>query len=116
MLSTALGPQRGEWALFDAKDLTMTHDHGHGPHDHNLGDSHDHSHEHDGAPLTPALDVSVADGDLSPAELGRRTFLRATGLLGAGAATASVLGSAEPAAAAGRSNRPPRGGYRWLAR
>ena len=94
----------------------MTHDHGHGQHDHIHGPQ-DHTHE--GA-LTPALDVSVDDGDLSPHELGRRNFLRAAGVLGAGAATATVLGSAsaETAAAevaAAPRKHPPRGGYSWLA-
>ncbi len=99
----------------------MTHDHGQGPHNHGP-----HTHEHglhedsQDSPLAPALDVTVDDGDLSPAELGRRGFLRAAGVLGAGAATASVLGSvdADPAAAAVNSapaQRPPRDGYLWLA-
>ena len=90
----------------------MQHDHGHGHHDHAHG-VHDHVHEE---PLDPALDVSVADADLSPGQLGRRGFLRSAGLLGAGA-TASVLGSGagtEPAAAAADRKRR-RGGYLWLA-
>ena len=89
----------------------MPHDHGHGLHDHAHGD-HDHVHAD---PLDPALDVSVEDADLSPAQLGRRGFLRSAGLLGAGA-TATVLGaghSAELAAAAERGRGGDR--YVWLA-
>jgi hypothetical protein len=88
----------------------MTHDHGHGPHDHSHG-VHDHVHEE---PLDPALDVTVADGDLSQAQLGRRGFLRNVGLLGAGAATTSILAPGAQAAAA-HTTRSPRGGYLWLA-
>ncbi len=93
----------------------MTHDHGHGPHEHGHGHTHEHTHGEQ-EPLSPALDLSVADGDLSPTELGRRGFLKTTGLLGVGA-TASVLGAAnaDSAAATGRWQRPPKGGYRWLA-
>jgi hypothetical protein len=93
-----------------------THDHGHGPHDHAHG-GHDHSHP-EIAP-SPALDVTVDDQELSPGELGRRSFLRAAGVLGATAATASVLGSldADPAAAAtvDSARQSRRGGYVWLA-
>lgn len=94
----------------------MHHHHGH-HHDHGHG-HHDHAHE-EAAPPAPELDAAVEDGDLNPGQLRRRSFLRAAGLLGAGAAAASVLTGAEVPAAAdsehGRGNRPPRGGYRWLA-
>ena len=96
----------------------MTHDHGHGAHEHR----HPHSdgHTHDEGPLAPELDVTVDDGDLDPTQLGRRTFLRAAGLLGAGALTTSVLSTvaAHPVAAApaaASTGRSPRGGYKWLA-
>ena len=96
----------------------MTHDHGHGAHEHR----HPHSdgHTHDEGPLAPELDVTVDDGDLDPTQLGRRTFLRAAGLLGAGALTTSVLSTvaAHPVAAAPAAasiGRSPRGGYKWLA-
>ncbi len=94
----------------------MTHDHGHGPHEHGHGHTHDHAHDAGQEPLSPVLDLAVGDGDLSPTELGRRGFLRATGLLGAGA-TASVLGvaNAESAAAAPRRSQRATGGYTWLA-
>ncbi len=96
----------------------MTHDHGHGPHEH--PHPHAHQHEHDEGPLAPELDASIDDGDLSPTQLGRRSFLRAAGLLGAGA-TVSVLSAANagqaaaaPVTASG-SGRVPRGGFNWLA-
>ena len=74
----------------------MTHDHGHGPHEH--PHSH-HQHEHGEGSLAPELDVTIDDGDLNPTQLGRRTFLRAAGLLGAGA-TVSVLSAANAGQAA----------------
>ncbi len=102
----------------------MTHTHGPEGHSHD-DDNPDHSHPHDAEPgglLEPAVDLNIDDADLSPSQHGRRVFLRAAGLLGAGAATASVLGAAamDTAAAApltaGRATpRPPKGGYRWLA-
>ncbi len=88
------------------------HDHGHDqPHD------HDHPEVHEEQELNPALDLSVPDSELRPEELGRRGFLRAAGLLGAAASTASVFSQAAPAAAAeGRArHRTPREGYQWLA-
>ena len=95
----------------------MTHNHGH-PHEH--PHSHADDHDHGEGPLAPELDVTVDDGDLNPTQLGRRTFLRAAGLLGAGAATGSVLaavnaGQAAAAPAASGSDRIPRRGYTWLA-
>ena len=97
----------------------MTPNHGH-PHEH--PHAHTHDHDHGEGPLAPELDVTVDDGDLNPTQLGRRTFLRAAGLLGAGAATGSVLAAvnagqaaaATPAAASG-PDRIPRRGYTWLA-
>lgn len=93
----------------------MSHDH---PHDH----PHDHQHPHETGELPAALDTSVSDADLAPSELGRRRFLQRAGLLGAGAAAASVLGPQVTSAAASESAAPePRssaakeGGYRWLA-
>jgi hypothetical protein len=89
-------------------------DHHHGPHDHN----HGHDHSPDGPP--PAyLDPTVADGELSPAELDRRSFLRRAGLAGAGvAATAALSGPMGGAAAAdpgpSRDSRSRSGGYLWL--
>ena len=55
--------------------MTHDHSHGHGPHEH--PHSHTHQHEHEEGPLAPELDVTVDDGDLSPTQLGRRSFLRA---------------------------------------
>lgn len=94
----------------------MTDDQGHRPHDH----SHGHDHSHEERPLTPAADLSVDDSELSPTDLGRRSFLRAAGLLGAGAASASVLATATPAAADSRQEdaekpKRPAKGLRWLA-
>jgi hypothetical protein len=94
----------------------MGHSHGHPP-DH----AHDHAHTageaaSDGsAGLTPALDLSIPDAELSPAELGRRGFLRRAGLLGGAVAAGSVVGAAGPAAAGTVAGRESLGGYRWLA-
>ncbi|AGL15112.1 PHP domain-containing protein [Actinoplanes sp. N902-109] len=76
------------------------------------GHHHDHDHPHDIAPsdVPAALDLSVPDSELSPADVSRRGFLRGAGLLGAGAA-ASVLGT--PAAAAAPA--VPAKGLTWLA-
>lgn len=89
------------------------HPHGHG-HDH----GHDHVARHEKEASAEALDLSIPDNELSPEDLSRRSLLRNAGLLGAGA-TASVLASpTTPAAAATPArggNKPPRGGYLWLA-
>lgn len=100
-------------------------EHGEHTHSHEHGD-HAHSHDHDGpAPGTDAvsevaMDESVPDSDLSPAELSRRGLMRAAGVFGA--FTAGIGGmagvTAETAAAAER--RPGRGNGRgprlqWLA-
>ena len=84
-----------------------------------MGHGHDHHHDHllesAGTDVPPALDLSVPDGELSPADVSRRGFLRSAGLLGAGAA-ASVLAT-PPAAAAASSASGSRetGGFQWLA-
>jgi len=90
--------------------------------DHAHPHPHPHVHDHEGPQrdgLEPALDRDVQDGDLSPSDLRRRTFLRSAGLLGAGTAAAGALGvtGSTAAAAAERTadRRVPRGGYRWLA-
>lgn len=80
-------------------------------------DHHDHDDAADGE-LSPALDTSVPDGELSPDELSRRSLLRRAGLLGAGLAAGSVLGHAMPAAAAPSGpgqQSVPRRGLQWLA-
>ena len=89
----------------------MNHDHSHG---------HDH-HEHpdistgDGD-IAAVLDGSVPDAELSPNALGRRNFLRRAGVIGAGAAAATVLPSTAPAQAdAMTRRRESRAGYQWLA-
>jgi hypothetical protein len=94
----------------------MGHSHGH-PHG-----PHDHHHDAVGASsgdLAPELDLAVPDSELSPAQLGRRGFLRRAGLLGGAVAAGSVLGSGEAAAALPASGagvaRQSIGGYRWLA-
>ncbi|MFI7450291.1 PHP domain-containing protein [Nonomuraea sp. NPDC049714] len=87
---------------------------GHGHH------HHDHDHEHigaAGADAPPALDLSVPDSELSPADSSRRGFLRRTGLLGAGAA-ATVLSVPHAAHAHGVTHdrdRDRKGGFQWLA-
>jgi hypothetical protein len=89
------------------------------PHDH----SHPHSHRHadlggDRSDSSSALDTAVPDAQLSPGELGRRNFLRRAGVIGAGAAAASVLPSRVGSAAAAdlpTGRRESRGGYQWLA-
>lgn len=99
--------------------MSHVHEHAHGhPHDH-AGHSHPHSHSHSHeSAVGPAVDLSVADADLPQGELGRRNFLRAAGVLGAGAATASLVTSTGVAAAAqgpdtaARNSRKPRA---WLA-
>ncbi|MFJ8577889.1 twin-arginine translocation signal domain-containing protein [Micromonospora sp. NPDC093277] len=88
---------------------------------------HGHTHHHHAHPehavggdLPTALDTSVPDSELSPADLSRRGFLRNAGLLGAGAA-ATVL--ATPGLAHANQNedqdqnqdRRRTGGFQWLA-
>ncbi len=85
---------------------------GHGHH------HHSHGHEHaTGSDVPPALDLSIPDSELSPADVSRRGFLRGAGLLGAGAA-ASVLvtpGTAAAAPADDARSGGSGGRYRWLA-
>jgi hypothetical protein len=94
----------------------MQHSHGSDVHDHD----HTHGHSHEGgepAELSPAVNLTIEDADLSPNELGRRRFFKAAGVLGAGAAV-SVLATPGTAAATTPSGEPtkvPRRGYRWLA-
>jgi hypothetical protein len=85
----------------------MSHGHSH--------DGHPHDHSHDaGDPLDPVLDLHVEDAALSSLELGRRNFLRAAGLLGAGAAGLSIFSGAAAAAEPSSSGRGRIGGYQWL--
>jgi hypothetical protein len=83
---------------------------------------HDHQHSHSGGDLPPALDLSIPDSELSPSDVSRRGFLRGAGLLGAGAASASVLGIAGATAGAapalahsGGQKDDRKGGLLWLA-
>ncbi|WP_214324477.1 PHP domain-containing protein [Nonomuraea sediminis] len=72
---------------------------------------HHHHHDHPlGGP--EYADLGIPDDALSPADLGRRAFLRRVGLFGVGAAVAPVLGSL-PAAATARGGGSR--GYQWLA-
>jgi hypothetical protein len=77
---------------------------------------HDHGEAARPADLPAAIDLSVPDAELDPAQLNRRSLLRGAGLLGAGAAAVTVLG---PATAAADDDRGDRDGYRdglrWLA-
>jgi PHP domain len=90
-------------------------------HDHPHGHSHDHDHDHTHAPLegdvSPALDQSIPDSELSPKDLSRRGLLARGGVLGAAGLAGSMLGLPEKAAAQESmpTNHTPFGGYRWLA-
>ena len=102
----------------------MTHSH---PHGHDHPHRHDHGHDHGpaGGPaldgVSPELDPAVADADLHPHALGRRNFLRAAGVLGAGAAAVSLVDlGGVPSAAAQESDEMERRrrdgrGSKWLA-
>ncbi len=87
----------------------MSHGHSHDAHTHEHDDTHDA-----GDPLDPVLDLQVEDGALSSLELGRRNFLRAAGLLGAGAAGLRIFSGAAAAAEPSSSGRDRVGGYQWL--
>lgn len=82
-----------------------------------MGHGHDHHHHHDevhqGSDVSPALDLSIPDSELSPSDVSRRGFLRGAGLLGAGAA-ASVLANPSPAAAHGSGPGSSGAGLTWL--
>ncbi|MGI5215302.1 PHP domain-containing protein [Plantactinospora sp. CA-290183] len=92
-----------------------------------MGHGHPHHHDHDhaaDADVPPALDLSVPDSELSPADVSRRGFLRRTGLLGAGAAAAATVLGGTPAFAQGRDDDHDHGrghdgdstgGFKWLA-
>jgi len=93
----------------------MSHGHTHDGHTHDHAHGHDHEHDAERA-ADPVLDIAVEDGALSQVQLGRRNFLRAAGLLGAGAAGMSIFSgaaaAAEPSSAGSRRRRD--GGYAWL--
>jgi hypothetical protein len=84
----------------------MAHDHH--PHDHPHHHPHHHVHASDDA-LPEHLDLAVPDDELSPAGLGRRTFLRSAGVLGTAAAAGALAGAAPAAATAPAQRRVPRG-------
>ncbi|WP_409485294.1 PHP domain-containing protein [Arsenicicoccus dermatophilus] len=92
----------------------------HHSHDHDHSHPHTHSHDHD-LPVAPAEDLRVPDTELAPADLGRRNFLRAAGVLGAGVAAAGFVtenGTGTAAAAAHELwhlGRPHGKGQHWLA-
>ncbi len=103
--------------------------HSHDGFEHEHGSNGEHQHDEIDLGATPVLDPNVPDSALSPAELGRRGFLRRAGLLGATAAAVGIAGSGVPAAAAGvrsddstpdravEGDRGGRGGrrFQWLA-
>ncbi|MFC3689011.1 PHP domain-containing protein [Aquipuribacter hungaricus] len=99
------------------------HPHAHDEHhaqDHAHGQDHGHTHAETVLDETTAVavDTSVPDRELSPAQLSRRTMLRAAGIVGAvGAAGLGTAGTALPAAAApgGASRSPGQPVRRWLA-
>lgn len=93
--------------------------HSHAGSDHQHGaDGHVHDHAtNEATDASPALDLSVPDSELSPADVGRRSFLRRAGLIGATAAAGSVLLDAAPAAAnsgTGGGANQGNSGYQWL--
>ncbi|WP_232549820.1 PHP domain-containing protein [Propioniciclava soli] len=102
-------------------DHGHTHEHGH-HHDHDhSGHGHHHHHEEISESEAVVVDLGIPDKELSPHQLGRRGFLRAAGVLGAGAATASLVtasgvatAAAEEADSSGRgtNNKAPKV---WLA-
>ncbi|MGC5567165.1 PHP domain-containing protein [Streptomyces sp. FR-108] len=91
-------------------------------HGHSHGDHH-HDHGHHNAPLPAAFDTAVPDEALNPEQRSRRSMLRRAGLLGAGLASASVLGgvaSGQAAAQTSADGRTSAGsrkgkGFLWLA-
>ncbi|PZF81915.1 PHP domain-containing protein [Jiangella anatolica] len=86
--------------------------------------THDHAHEHDhhdlgeptDAETSAALDLTIDDSELSPAQLSRRGLFRSAGILGG--ATALGMAGVTPAMASGDDERTGSagGGVRtWLA-
>ncbi len=102
--------------------MSGTHSHDH-PHSHadGHGHGHDHGHTHADTHLdettAAAVDSSVPDRELSPAQLSRRNLLRAAGVVGGAAAVG--VSAAAPAAASGKpaAGRPGAPGpvRAWLA-
>jgi len=91
----------------------MSHDHSH-PQDHSQKEGYDHSHDHShGQDVDPsqqlpeAIDLSIPESELSPGQLGRRSFLQRAGLLGAAAAGGSVLAGVAGAGPAAASSLAP---------
>ncbi|MEV6637070.1 histidinol-phosphatase [Actinoplanes sp. NPDC051470] len=83
-----------------------------------MGHGHHHHHDHVGgtSDVPPALDLTIPDAELSPADVSRRGFLRGAGLLGAGAAASVLASPSSPAVAASSSpDKPSTGGLTWLA-
>ena len=83
-----------------------------------MGHGHHHHHDHVGgtSDVPPALDLTIPDAELSPADVSRRGFLRGAGLLGAGAAASVLASPTSPAVAASSSpDKPSTGGLTWLA-
>ena len=73
-----------------------------------MGHPHDHDHSlpTGGRADQPALDMSIPDSELSPAEVTRRGFLRKAGLLGAGTAAAAAGAFAVPEVATAHDHGP----------
>ncbi|MDN5571577.1 MAG: PHP domain-containing protein [Propionibacteriaceae bacterium] len=97
----------------------MNHHH----HEHVPGHSHGHHHHHD--PISESeqivVNTDIPDSDLNPTQLGRRSFLRAAGVVGAGTVAAGLVNVHGVATAAaeeadgrnqGRGNNAPKV---WLA-
>ncbi|TDE13512.1 histidinol-phosphatase [Jiangella asiatica] len=83
----------------------MCHTPGHDePHDHHHGHGGHHGHSHGADEFDPdtaaALDASIADGELSPTQLSRRSLFRSAGIVGG--ATALGMAGVTPAMAEGR--------------
>lgn len=98
------------------------HHHGHDhAHDHAHPHVHDHAHDGQAPEGAHALDLTIPDAELPPSALGRRNFLRAAGVLGAGVAAAGLVDlNGAPTAYAEASDeaeaaRGPKRAKRWLA-
>ncbi len=96
--------------------MTSEHTHDGHTHSHAHGD-HSHSHNEVDELTVVAADDSVADSDLTPAQLSRRNLLRAAGVTGAAAAGFAGMTGVTPAMAErGRPGGPGGGQVRhWLA-